>query len=230
MTGQSNEHGGRPPAPGNFAPFDDLATVLLAQVEQGGDGAHDLSHLARVWANARAIATLEGGDGELLAAAVLLHDCVHVEKSSPLRAQASRLAAARARGILGDLGWAPCRIDAAAHAIAAHSFSAAIAPATTEARILQDADRLEAIGAIGVARCFYTAGRMGSAMYDPADPRAARRALDDRAFAIDHFRTKLLTLEGGFQTAAGARMARERTQFLADFLAAFEAEIGVGAI
>jgi len=204
-----------------------LAPLLLPHVDGGGDGSHDHSHLDRVWANARAIAAGEGGDPELLAAAVLLHDCVHVEKSSPLRGQASRLAAERAQGVLAGLGWDAGRVEAVAHAIAAHSFSAGIAPATLEARILQDADRLEAIGAIGVARCFYTAGRMGSALYDPADPRAERRALDDRAFAVDHFRTKLLTLEGSFQTATGARLARERTQLLADFLAAFEAEIGL---
>ena len=208
-----------------FTPHDDLAARLLPLVDGGGDGSHDAGHLARVWANARAIAAAEGGDSEVLAAAVLLHDCVHVEKSSPLRPQASRLAAERARGILSGLGWPASRVEAVAHAIAAHSFSAGIAPRTLEARIVQDADRLEAIGAIGVARCFYTAGRMGSQLYDPADPRAERRALDDRAFAIDHFRAKLLTLEGGFQTTAGARLARQRTQLVADFLAAFEAEI-----
>lgn len=211
-----------------FAPFDDLAARLLPHVAAGDDGSHDASHLARVWANARTIAAEAGGDDEVLAAAVLLHDCVAVEKSSPLRPQASRLAAERARDVLSGLGWPAPRIDAVAHAIAAHSFSAGIAPQTVEARILQDADRLEAIGAIGIARCFYTAGRMGSALYDPADPAAARRALDDRVFAIDHFRTKLLTLEGGFQTAAGARLARQRTQLVADFLAAFEDEIGLG--
>ncbi len=211
----------------SFAPFEDLAGRLLPFVTEGDDGSHDVGHLARVWANARAIAESEGGDGELLAAAVLLHDCVQVEKSSPLRAQASRLAAARAREILAGIGWAPARINAVAHAIAAHSFSAGIVPETLEARILQDADRLEAIGAIGVARCFYTAGRMGSALYDLADPRAEHRPLDDRAFAVDHFRTKLLKLEGGFQTPSGARVARERTQRIAGFLADFEAEIGL---
>jgi uncharacterized protein len=207
--------------------YEALAPLLLAHVDGGGDGSHDASHLDRVWANARAIADAEGGDLELIAAAVLLHDCVHVEKSSPLRAQASRLAAERARGVLAGLGWEAGRVAAVAHAIEAHSFSAGIAPATLEARILQDADRLEAIGAIGVARCFYTAGRMGSALYDPADPRGERRALDDRAFAVDHFRAKLLRLGEGFQTAAGARLARERTRLLAEFLAAFEAEIGL---
>lgn len=210
-----------------FSPYGLLAGRLVPLVAGGDDGSHDVGHLARVWANARVILAVEGGDGEVLAASVLLHDCVHVEKSSPLRSQASRLAAERGRGILVEMGWERSRIEAVAHAIEAHSFSAAIAPRTLEARILQDADRLEAIGAIGVARCFYTAGRMGSALYDRDDPRGERRALDDRAFAIDHFRTKLLTLEGGFQTATGGRLARERTQFLADFLAAFEGEIGL---
>ena len=210
-----------------FSPFGLLAGRLVPLVAGGDDGSHDVGHLARVWANAWVILAVEGGDGEVLAASVLLHDCVHVEKSSPLRSQASRLAAERGRGILGEMGWERSRIEAVAHAIEAHSFSAGIAPVTVEARILQDADRLEAIGAIGVARCFYTAGRMGSALYDRDDPRGERRGYDDRAFAIDHFRTKLLTLEGGFQTATGARLARERTQFLADFLAAFEGEIGL---
>ncbi len=209
-----------------MSPYQALSPLLLPHVDAGDDGSHDTSHLDRVWANARRIMADEGGDGEVLAAAVLLHDSVRVEKSSPQRPHASRLAAERVRAVLGGLGWAGARIEAVAHAIAAHSFSAGIAPQTLEARILQDADRLEAIGAIGIARCFYTAGRMGSALYDPADPAAAHRPLDDRAFAIDHFRAKLLTLEGGFQTAAGRRLARERTQFTADFLAAFEEEIG----
>jgi uncharacterized protein len=211
---------------GAFAPYGELAASLLGAVEDGGDGSHDLAHLHRVWLNARTIAAEAGGDGEILAAAVLLHDCVHVEKSSPLRAQASRLAAERATVLLAGLGWAQDRVAAVAHAIAAHSFSAGIAPRSLEARVLQDADRLDAIGAIGVARCFYTAGRMGSALYDPLDPRAEHRALDDRRFAIDHFRVKLLRLADGFQTAAGARMAAERTRRIARFLAEFEEEAG----
>ncbi len=209
-----------------FAPFADLAARLLPLIEVG-DGAHDLAHIGRVWANAMRIAASEGGADRVLAAAVLLHDGVAVEKSSPLRAEASRLAAARARAILADLGWQPAEIDAVAHAIEAHSFSAGIAPASLTARILQDADRLDAIGAVGVARCFYTAGRMGSALYDPADPQAAGRPLDDRAFATDHFRAKLLKLADGFQTPTGAALAAERTRRIAGFLVDFEEEIGV---
>lgn len=192
----------------------------------GDDGAHDLAHLRRVWASTRRIAAVEGGDIAILAPAVVLHDCVHVEKSSPLRSQASRLAAERARALLAARAYPASQIAAIAHAIEAHSFSAAIAPRSIEARILQDADRLDAIGHIGIARCFYTAGRMGSALYNPADPAATGRPLDDRAFALDHFRAKLLHLAAGFQTATGAHLARERTAVLAAFMAGFEAEIG----
>jgi len=190
------------------------------------DGAHDLAHLRRVWVNAFAIAAQEGGADAVLAASVLLHDCVAVEKNSPLRAQASRLASARAVEILTGLGWQAEDIAAAAHAIAAHSFSAEIAPQTLHARVLQDADRLDAIGMIGVARCFYTAGRMGSALYHPEDPRADHRDLNDAAYALDHFRAKLLRLADGFQTVTGAAIARDRTAAMAGFMAAFEAEIG----
>jgi uncharacterized protein len=89
-----------------MTPYQALAPRLLAHVD-GGDGSHDTSHLDRVWNNARAIMAGEGGDAELLAAAVLLHDCVQVEKSSPLRARASRLAAERGRGWRGSgcAGW-----------------------------------------------------------------------------------------------------------------------------
>ena len=206
--------------------FAALTVALVDALPPGDDGAHDMAHIARVWANARRITAEEGGDPEILAAAVLLHDCVAVEKSSPLRAQASRLAAARAGELLAGLGWERGRIAAVTHAIAAHSFSAGIAPETLEARVVQDADRLDAIGYVGIARCFYTGGRMGSALYHADDPSAAARELDDRAYALDHFRAKLLRLAEGFTTAAGARMAAERSSVVAAFLAGFEAELG----
>ncbi len=205
-----------------------LARRLLAELGPGGDdGSHDQSHLLRVWQNAVAIADTESGcDRAILTAAVILHDCVAVEKNSPQRSQASRLASARARVILAGLGWEAAQIDAAAHAIEAHSFSAGIPPRTVEARIVQDADRLDAIGAIGVARCFYVAGRMGSSLYDPADPPAARRDLDDRHFALDHFGAKLFKVAENFQTEAGQALADSRTRTMRDFVQALLDEIG----
>ena len=208
-----------------FAPHHTLAAALLPHAFAPGDGSHDLSHVLRVWANVRRLMAEEGGDDEILVAATLLHDCVAVEKTSPLRSQASRLAAERASDLLAGLYWPAPRIAAVAHAIAAHSFSAGIAPQTREARILQDADRLDAIGLIGVARCFYVAGRTGAGLYDPTDPSAANRPLDDRRFALDHFETKLLTLAQGFQTRTGRRLARAHHQSLVTFRDGLLAEI-----
>ncbi|MEC9431909.1 MAG: HD domain-containing protein [Pseudomonadota bacterium] len=219
-----------------FAPRQALAARLLPEAlpapadgAPGGptDGAHDLAHLARVWANVRRIMAVEGGDEEILAAATLLHDCVAVEKNSPDRPRASRLAAERACEVLAGLGWTADRIGQAAHAIAAHSFSARIEPETPEARILQDADRLDALGFVGVARCFYTAGRLGGGLCDPLDPLAAARPLDDAAHALDHFPAKLFGLAEGFRTAEGARLARARHARLTAFHAGFLDEIGV---
>ena len=218
--------------------MDDIATVfgdhaamaarLLAELgPSNDDGSHDRSHLLRVWRNALAIARQEPPcDRAVLTAAVILHDCVAVEKNSPLRSQASRLAAARARTILAGLEWNAEQIDAAAHAIEAHSFSAAIPPQTLEARIVQDADRLDAIGAIGVARCFYIAGRMGSGLYDPADPAASQRDLDDRSFALDHFGAKLFKVAADFQTPTGQALAEARSQTMRAFVDTLLQEIG----
>lgn len=211
----------------SFAPLADLAVTLLPYaLEPSQDGAHDQAHLQRVWHNVRQIQAAEGGDLHLLLPAVLLHDCVAVEKNSPLRSRASALAAAKAREILHRLDWTAAQIDAIAHAIETHSFSAGLAPRSLEARILQDADRLDALGLIGVARTFYTAGRMGSGLYDPADIAAQHREYDDKRFCLDHFQTKLLHLADGFQTATGQRLAQVRHQRLKAFMDTFIEEIG----
>jgi uncharacterized protein len=208
-----------------FAPFEALAASLLPHAADTNDGSHDLAHILRVFRNALRIHASEGGDGEVLAAAVLLHDCVAVEKNSPLRAQASRLAAEKASTVLAELGWQPDRIASVAHAILTHSFSANIPPETIEAKVLQDADRLDAIGMVGAARCFYVAGRLNSGLYDPADPRADHRPLDDKAWSLDHFPAKLFKLADGFQTETGAKLARERHSRLVQFYDLFLEEI-----
>lgn len=190
------------------------------------DGAHDPGHLARVWANARRIARTEGGDLAVLLAAAYFHDYVNLPKSAPNRSDASRLSAAAARSLLRAEGLSETQIDRAAHAIEAHSFSAGIAPLTPEARILQDADRLEALGAIGIARCFAVTGQMGGALFDQADPMALHRPLDDRAFALDHFEIKLLRLPDMMQTATGRAIATERAEWMMSFRTRLLAEIG----
>lgn len=211
----------------SFAPFQSLADLLIPHtVAERLDGSHDVSHLHRVWSNVCAIRDKEGGDHQVLLAATLLHDCVSVEKNSPFRSSASRLAAAKATELLAAMGWDEERTQAVAHAIESHSYSADITPTSLEAKILQDADRLDALGMVGVARLFYVSGRMGSHLYDPADPQAQQRDLDDKRFAVDHFTTKIFTLAQGFQTATGRHMAQVRHARAERFLREFMEEIG----
>ncbi len=197
---------------------------IVAQRMQA-DPAHDLAHLDRVWSNARAIAD-EQTDMQVLLAACYLHDLVNLPKNDPNRHLASRLSAQESEPILGDLGFDAASIRATQHAIEAHSFSANIPPRTAEARILRDADRLDALGAIGIARTFVVAGALGRDLYDPDDPFAEARALDDLKFSLDHWKVKLLTLPADMLTPAGRALAQERMSQMLEFLDAFADEIG----
>ncbi len=209
-----------------FSPHNGLAEHLLNILQDlPSDAAHDQAHLLRVWHNVCQLLKQESGDLRILTAATLLHDCVHVAKDAPDRAHTSRKAAAMAAKILSQLDWSADAISQVVHAIEAHSFSANIAPETPEARILQDADRLDALGYIGIARCFAVSGSLGRALYDPYDPMAQSRPLDDLTYAIDHFSTKLLRLAGGFQTETGKAMAAGRHAVLVNFLHGFTTEI-----
>jgi len=209
-----------------FRPHEKLADELMPHaIGSSDDASHDASHLLRVWKNVQNISELEGGDSEVLAAATILHDCVDVPKDSPSRSAASHLASKKAIAILAGLGWQKDRSALVGHAIEAHSFSARIDPTTIEAKILQDADRLDAIGYVGIARCFFVSGRLGKSIYEPEDPIGANRPLDELAYAIDHFQTKLLRLSGSFQTLAGKALAEKRHEVVQKFMDGFVAEV-----
>ena len=215
-------------------PQPDMASALaawrprfaaLAASAAGNDGAHDASHLERVWRSAEALlAHHPEADALVVMAASYLHDLVNLPKNDPGRAQASRRSADLARAELARLGFPEERLDAVAHAVEAHSFSAAIAPTTIEAKIVQDADRLDALGAVGLARMFYIAGRMGSALAHPSDPLAEQRDLDDRAYSLDHIMVKLARLPEMMQTEAGRDIANERLGKLLVFRKEFAQE------
>jgi uncharacterized protein len=182
------------------------------------DPAHDIGHLARVWHTCQSLARHHPeADLEILEAAAWLHDLVNLPKSAPNRAEASRLSAKAAVDYLKDTDFPPGKGPAVAHAIEAHSFSAGIQPRTIEARILQDSDRIEALGAIGLARCLAVSGALGRTLFDPEDPLALNRPLNDQAYALDHFETKLLRLSATMQTEAGRALAEDRTKVLIDF-------------
>lgn len=186
------------------------------------DGAHDVNHLLRVWAVARTLlAEHDEADALVVLAACMLHDIVNLPKDHPERAQASIYAAQQACERLQYAGFPAERLDAVAHAIEAHSFSARIEPRTIEAKIVQDADRMDALGAVGLARLFYIAGRMGTALAHPDDPLAVSREPDDTRYALDHIDIKLATLPASMRTDAARRMGQARLQWLRDFRATF---------
>lgn len=204
--------------------------VALASAAMGDDGAHDTSHLHRVWRNATLLLEQHPeADRLVVMAACYLHDLVNLPKNHPQRHLASRQAAVLARARLAEAGFPAGRLDAVAHAIETHSFSAALAPATLEARIVQDADRLDALGAVGLARMFYVAGRMGCALAHPDDPLATRRERNDKAYSLDHIAVKLATLPGSMQTAAGRALGEQRLRELLAFRDRFVAEWAVPA-
>lgn len=194
-----------------------------------GDPAHDLSHVSRVVQNTLGLTATEGGNPAVTIPAAWLHDCVTVAKDSPLRKQASSLAAEEAVRFLQSIDYPAELLPEISHAIAAHSFSANIPAESLEARIVQDADRLEAIGAIGIARCFLTGGSMGTPLYEPSDPFAHGRELDDKRFTLDHFYCKLMGLADTMQTQAGRDEAIRRTDYMRQFLQRLAEEIGASA-
>lgn len=204
----------------------DLATLdarCEARVRQAmaGDAAHDLAHVRRVVAWARRLAAEEGADLRVVVPAAWLHDLVTVRKDSPDRSRASRLAADAAGAWLRDVDYPAALIPAVEHAIEAHSFSAGVEPRSVEAKVVQDADRLDALGAIGIARCYATAGVFGSHLVHPDDPVPSEppaRALDDRRYATDHFFVKLLGLPATMRTAAGRAEGEHRAAVLRQFL------------
>lgn len=200
--------------------LDYLSEVMTA------DPAHDISHVKRVVQNTLKLTETEHANLAVTIPAAWLHDCVSVAKDSPLRKQASKLAAVEAVRFLKSVNYPADLLPPIYHAIEAHSFSANLETETLEARIVQDADRLEAVGAIGLARCFLTGGSMGSVLYDPADPFAQDRALDDRGYTVDHFYSKLLGLQDTMKTEAGRAEAIKRTDYLKAFLQQLSAEIG----
>ena len=190
------------------------------------DGAHDLAHIQRVVTNTKRLAKVEGADLRIVVPAAWLHDCVVVAKDSPLRKQASRLAAERAAEYLREVEYDAALIPAIEHAVAAHSFSAGIIPETVEAQVVQDADRLDSIGAIGIARCLLTGVSFGANLYSINDPFGDDgRSLDDKRYSVDHFYVKLFKLAGMMQTETGRIEAIKRTGYMKGFLEQLRGEI-----
>ncbi|MBC7539090.1 MAG: HD domain-containing protein [Bacteriovorax sp.] len=189
------------------------------------DPAHDLSHVKRVVSSAKAIAILEGANLEVVIPAAWLHDLVNLPKDHPERSMASRLAAKAALLFLTNVDYPKKYFPEIFHSIEAHSFSGGIYPETLEAKIVQDADRLDGLGAIGLARLFSISTQLNRPFYNVEDPFAANRPIDDKQNALDHIDTKLKKVVELMNTQSAKFEAIKRMSFIQDFLEQLKSEI-----
>ncbi len=201
------------------------ALLALARARATDEPAHDILHIQRVARNAEQLAKSEKANADIAVTAALLHELFNYPKGHPDSARSGEVCAEHARKELLVLEAAPAFIDAVCYAIAVHPFSLGVMPTTLEAKILQDADRLDAIGAIGIARCFATTAIMRRPFYSAEDPFCEHRLPSDRDFALDHFYKKLLPLPATMHTAAARAEAQSRLQTMQSFLKSLAAEI-----
>jgi uncharacterized protein len=205
----------------------DSIDSLQKQVKKrmNNDPAHDFNHIMRVYKNAQKLCKKEKANEKLVLSAVLLHDIISYPKSDKRSKLSSQKSAEEARKILKKLNFAPNEIQIISDAIRDHSFSRGKIPVTLEGKILQDADRLDAIGAIGIARVFAVSGSEKRPFYNIDDPFCKRHAPDDTIWALDHFYKKLLKLESLMNTKSGKIEAKKRTKILKDFLSDLKKEL-----
>ncbi|MEO9654403.1 HD domain-containing protein [Marinomonas sp.] len=192
---------------------------------QGGDVAHDVAHLTRVVKTAKQLALEEKAELAIVVPAAWLHDCVSYPKNHPERHLASLRAADKAVEFLASIGYPSKYFADIHHAIHAHSFSANQLASSLAAKIVQDADRLDALGAIGIARCMQVSGALNRPLYAPEDPFCETRALDDQHYSIDHFYKKLFHISDQLNTASARMEGKRREQVMRGFLTQLAAEI-----
>jgi len=213
----------------------ELEAITLEQAQQhydDADPAHDFHHVLRVLALAERIGSAEGADLEVLKTAVLLHDVARADemRGGPCHALAG---AEQARQILAD--WPPDKVDAVTHAIATHRFRNDDAPQTLEAKVLYDADKLDCIGAIGVARAFAIGGMMGQRLWAEVEADYGQNRWENKALArgdlssdhtpVHEFAFKLSRIRDSLFTPTAKDMAEDRHHFMADFFLRLDAEV-----
>jgi uncharacterized protein len=194
------------------------------------DPAHDFDHVLRVLGMARRLASAEGADLEIVETAALLHDIARSDERASGRDHALE-SARRAAEILA--GWPRERREAVAQAIAAHRFRNDLVPETLEAKVLYDADKLDSMGAIGVARAYAVAGLCGQRLWAVVEEGwVERKSSQERHqdFNAEHtpvheFAFKLSRLEGTLFTPTARVIAARRRQFMADYFARLEQEV-----
>ncbi|WP_374144833.1 HD domain-containing protein [Vibrio sp. NTOU-M3] len=199
--------------------------IEFIQAEMAQDLAHDINHVLRVVKAAKMLCEKEGAIEEVVVPAAYLHDCFSYEKDHPERNQSSTIAANKAIQFLQKINYPEEYLDGIRHAIVAHSYSARVPTRTLEAKIVQDADRLDALGAIGIARCVQVGATLNRALYNTEDTFCAEREPDDSTFILDHMYTKLLKLALAMNTKSAREEADHRTDFMYHYLRQLKSEV-----
>ncbi len=189
------------------------------------DSVHDFDHVMRVYKNTQKLCKQEKVNEKLVLCAALLHDIVSYPKSDKRSKMSSIESAKKSKHLLKKYNFTPEEIIIISDAIRDHSFSQNKIPETLEGKILQDADRLDALGAIGIARVFATGGSLERPFYNIDDPFCKARIPDDKTWTVDHFYQKLLKLESLMNTKSGKIEAKTRTKVLKEFLKQLNLEL-----
>jgi len=190
-----------------------------------GEVAHDQQHVRRVYGWCIRLSPEAGADADLAGAAGLVHDLVRVPKHLAARPLGGELSAHAARGLLPDAGYSTSEVATIVDAVATHSWSRGLSPRSPEGMVLQDADRLDAIGVIGVLRNAAVACAMAAAepivdgrpraFFHPTDPLGeSGRSLEDRTWALDHWPQKLLKLRDGMHCPSARKEATRRHDWM----------------
>lgn len=202
-----------------------LTSLVEPYYKSYQDPSHDWSHILRVLSMAKELAKKEKASVEIVSAAILCHDLINLPKDHPERKQASTLSAKEALTLLEKCHYYEKEISEIQLCIVQHSFSKGLKPSTLESAIVQDADRLDALGAIGILRCASVNTQMKTKFYNEQDPMAKYRDLNDKEFMLDHYFEKLFKLPELMNTKTGKTEAQNRLNFMKMFIAQLESEI-----
>jgi len=190
------------------------------------DVSHDFEHALRVLSNAERIAKEENGDFDIIVPAALFHDLIVYPKNHPDKHKSQEESAEAAEKILSFFDNFPKeKIEKIKICILECSFSKDIIPELLESKILQDADGLEATGAISIMRTYSSTGQMKRPFYNSEDPFCENRKPNDLKFALDLFYERLLKVTDRMHTKTARKIAKRRTDFLITFLKEFKLEL-----
>jgi uncharacterized protein len=192
------------------------------------DPVHDFDHILRVLALVERIGAAEGADMEILRAATLLHDASGATPGETSRQEHHLASAEVARTVLQAEGWPEERLEAALHCIRAHRFRGAEAPQSLEAQILFDCDKLDVLGAIGVARTVAYAALAGEPLTgEPSEKFKATRQKEpgEPHTPYHEFLFKLSRVKDQLHLASTRAVAEARHQYLAEYFERLAAEV-----